>query len=58
MANARHDEIHSTHKSLSKMNEQIVHEDHIANKLKKQLEHEKVVLYERKRVHNNINVFT
>jgi len=57
MANGKYSEIHENHETLFKMNEQIVLEDKMATKLKKQLEHEKVVLEERKAVSSKFNVF-
>ncbi|XP_070202269.1 uncharacterized protein [Littorina saxatilis] len=48
LANERHAEIEDTHNAVTKTLEQIRHENEMAIKLKKQLEHEMVVLEERK----------
>ena len=52
MADKRFAEIHATHKEVTELSSHILEEDRNARKMKKQLEHEKVVLFERKRVSN------
>jgi hypothetical protein len=50
MACARHEEIENTHQTMMRMMGQIQRENALASKLKRELEHEKVVLQERKAV--------
>ena len=50
MAEHRYKEIHEIHDEHSKMNTQVQIENQLATKLHKQLEHEKIVLEERKQV--------
>lgn len=50
LANARHREIHSLHEEMVKMNNKLIVENSLASKLRKDLEHEKIVLEERKTV--------
>ena len=52
MANGRYTDIHQVHTNMSTVMQQITLENKLANKLKKELEHEKVVLGERKAVSN------
>ncbi|XP_055866060.1 uncharacterized protein LOC106055129 isoform X2 [Biomphalaria glabrata] len=48
LAKERYEEVESTHDAVTTTLKQISHENELANKLKKQLEHEKIVLEERK----------
>ncbi len=50
MACKRHDEIQDTHQTMLNMMAQIQRENALASKLKRELEHEKIVLSERKEV--------
>ena len=50
LANERHDEIEETQKAVTKTLETIRQENEMAIRLKKQLDHEMVVLEERKAV--------
>src|SRR6218665_3206903 len=50
LANARHREIHSLHGDMIKMNNKLILENSLASKLRKDLEHEKIVFEERKTV--------
>ena len=50
LANDKYEDISSTHQSMLTMMDQIQIENAMANRLKKELEHEKVVLEERKSV--------
>lgn len=50
MANTKHAEINDIHDAVSKSLNQIKSENEVAIKLRKQLEHEMVVLEERKAV--------
>ena len=52
MACSRHEEIQATHQTMVRMMGQIQRENALATKLKRELEHEKVVLEERKAVSN------
>ena len=52
LADDKHDDISTTHASMLVMMDQIQIENAMANKLKKELEHEKTVLEERKKVRN------
>ena len=50
MAEERYTDIHQVHKNMSDMNRQVQLENALALKLRKQLEHERIVLEERKAV--------
>lgn len=50
MINARHTEIRDNHSAMEAMNKQVQMENQLATRLRKQLEHEKVVLLERRAV--------
>ena len=50
MANERYQDIDNTHKEHLKMSEQIQMENKLAMKLSKELQHERIVLKERKQV--------
>ena len=54
MSDARHEEIRETHASMENMNRQVQLENQLSTRLRKQLEHEKVVLQERRAVSNVI----
>ena len=53
MATARFKEVSDTHSEMETMNQQVQLENQLATRLRKQLEHERVVLLERTAVSNH-----
>ena len=58
MASARYEDIHSSHKQMALRLTQINSENALAEKLQRQLEHEKIVLEERKAVSDKAMIMT
>ena len=50
MYNERHKEIEETHTTMENMNKQVQLENQLSTRLRKQLDHERVVLQERRAV--------
>ncbi len=56
MINRSYENVNETHRKMLATNEQILIENNLASKLRKQLDHEKIVWQERKAVSGKVNI--